>query len=115
VLLLADENFNEDIAKGLCFRVPGLDLLRVRDAGLTGADDPTILEWAANNNRILLTHDRATMPKFAYQRIASKRAMPGIVVVACQTLLAQVLEDLELLILGSFEIEFENQIRFVPL
>jgi predicted nuclease of predicted toxin-antitoxin system len=58
VRLLSDENFNGDIVRGLLLRRPDLDLRRVQDAGLEAADDPTILEWAAANNRIVLTHDR---------------------------------------------------------
>lgn len=64
--LLSDENFNGDIIRGLFLRQPDLDLLRVQDVGLREADDPAILDWAARNERILLTHDRATMPNFAH-------------------------------------------------
>jgi predicted nuclease of predicted toxin-antitoxin system len=66
---LSDENFNGNILRGLFLRQPSLDLLRVQDVDLQEADDPTILEWSAINNRILLTHDRATMPDFAYERL----------------------------------------------
>ena len=45
--LAIDENFNRDIVRGLLRRRPGLDLSRVQDVGLTGANDPTVLEWAA--------------------------------------------------------------------
>jgi hypothetical protein len=45
--LLADENFNGDIVRGLMLRQPGLDLVRVQDVGLAGADDSDILAWAA--------------------------------------------------------------------
>ena len=53
--LLADENFNGDIVRGLLLRQPGLDIIRVQDIGLAGADDPDILSWAAENNYIVLT------------------------------------------------------------
>ena len=66
--LLSDENFNGDIVRGL-FLVTALDLNRVQDVGLEEADDPTILAWAATNNRIVFTHDHATMPDFAYARL----------------------------------------------
>lgn len=67
--LLSDENFNGDRVRGLFLRQPQLDLLRVQDVGLQEVDDPKILEWAAFNDRIVLTHDRATMPDFAYERL----------------------------------------------
>jgi uncharacterized membrane protein YccF (DUF307 family) len=30
-------------------------------------DDPAILDWAASNGRILVTHDRATMSDFGWE------------------------------------------------
>jgi predicted nuclease of predicted toxin-antitoxin system len=76
VRLLSDENFNGDIVRGLLLRRPALDLVRVFDVGLAGAEDPEVLAWAAENDRILLTHDRATMPDFAYYRIAAGLPLP---------------------------------------
>lgn len=41
--LLADENFNEDIVRGMLLRQPDLNIVRVQDVGLGGADGPDIL------------------------------------------------------------------------
>lgn len=41
--LASDENFNADIVRGLLRRLPDLDIVRVQDAGLSGADDPAQL------------------------------------------------------------------------
>jgi predicted nuclease of predicted toxin-antitoxin system len=65
--LLADENFNGDIVRGLLLREPELDLVRVQDVGLASVDDPEIIVWAAENNRIILTHDRATLADCAFE------------------------------------------------
>ena len=43
---VADENFNNNIVRGLLLRQPELDIVRVQDVGLTSADDPIVLEWA---------------------------------------------------------------------
>lgn len=72
--LAADENFNNDIVRGLMRRQPELDIVRLQDVGLCGADDPTVLEWAAQEGRVLLTHDVSTMTKHAYERV---RGQPG--------------------------------------
>jgi hypothetical protein len=45
--LLVDENFNDRIIKGVARLQPGIDLVRVRDIGLSAAPDPVILERAA--------------------------------------------------------------------
>ena len=67
LLLVSDENFNNDIVRGLLRRDPALDIVRVQDVGLRGEEDPLILEWAAQEGRVVLTHDAATMADFAYQ------------------------------------------------
>ena len=48
------------VVRGLLLREPSLDLLRVQDVGLRQIDDPAILDWAGTNDRIILTHDRAS-------------------------------------------------------
>ena len=58
VKFAADENFNYDIVRGLQRREPDLDIVRIQEVGLSGVDDPAVLEWAASENRVLLTHDR---------------------------------------------------------
>ena len=78
--LLADENFNGDIVRALLLRQPDLDIVRVQDVGLAGAGDPDILAWAAANDRIILTHDRATLPDYAYERLAAGEKLPGVFV-----------------------------------
>jgi len=76
--LLADENFNNNIIRGVRRRAFEADIVRVQDVGLTGSDDPTVLEWAARNQRVLLTHDVSTITAFAYDRIRQSKAMPGV-------------------------------------
>lgn len=61
-----DENFNMHIVNGVLRRLPDTDIARVQDAGLTEADDPTVLEWASSEGRVLLTHDANTLTAFAY-------------------------------------------------
>ncbi len=63
--LAADENFNNDIVRGLLRRNPYVDIVRIQDVGLSGADDPTVLEWTAEEGRVLLTHDVTTITQYA--------------------------------------------------
>ena len=86
--LISDENFHGDIVRGLRRRLPQLDLIRTQDVGLAGADDPAILDWANQHDRILLTHDRTTMSFYAMQRskgmVRSSRVLSVIVAVKAQ-------------------------------
>jgi Domain of unknown function (DUF5615) len=75
--LLADENFDNDIVRGVLRRNPQIDLVRGQDVGLTGEADPAVLEWAAQQGRVLLTHDVATITKYAYERVEAGLPMQG--------------------------------------
>ena len=79
----ADENFDNDVLRGLRLRLPGIDILRAQDVpGLSGSDDPTLLAWAATEERILLSHDASTMPDHAYARIAAGQPMSGVLLIS---------------------------------
>jgi predicted nuclease of predicted toxin-antitoxin system len=51
--LLADENFDNTIVRGLLRRRGSIDIVRVQDIGLSGKDDPTILAWAAEEDKMV--------------------------------------------------------------
>lgn len=115
LLRVADENFNNDIVRGLLRKKPDLDIVRVQEVGLRGADDPAILEWAANEGRVVLTHDAATMTYYAYERVKIGLSMPGVIEVADDLPLGQVIEDILLLAEYSNIGEWESQVIYLPL
>ena len=75
---LADENFDNDILRGVLRRNPQIDIVRVQDIGLAGAEDPDVLARAAEEGRVLLTHDVRTITAFAYERVEHGLKMPGV-------------------------------------
>lgn len=113
--ILADENLNNDIVRGLLRRMPDLDIVRVQAAGLSGADDPTVLEWAAREGRVLLTHDVSTITRYAYERIDAGKTMPGVFEVSRKAPMGTVINDILLLAEYSLEGEWEGQVRYLPL
>jgi hypothetical protein len=113
--LLADENFNGNSIRGLARRKPEIDIVRVQDVGLSGADDHAVLAWAAREGRVLFTHDQATVPQYAYERIASGLPMPGVFVGDTNLPVQQAINDMLLLVEYSEEHEWEGQVRSLPL
>lgn|GEM_PF-2942770 len=83
--LAVDADFNGRVIKALFRNYHDLDIVRAYDAGLADAPDPVVLEWAASEGRILLTHDRHTMAGYAKQRIAANLPMPGVFVIRIGT------------------------------
>lgn len=112
---LADENFNNDILRAL-FRVRrDLDVVRAQDVGLTGVDDATVLAWAADHNRVLLTHDVSKITAHAYRRVMRGDAMPGVFEVSRRVTVRSAVDDIILLSECSDSGEWEGQVRYLPL
>lgn len=101
--------------RALLERMPGLDVVRVREVGLARAADPDVLAWAATEGRVLLTHDRDTMPGHAYERVRTGLPMPGVVEVPSNPAIAPTVDDLEVVLACSREGELEGQVVYLPL
>jgi hypothetical protein len=111
----ADENLNDFIVRGLLRRRPDLDIVRIRDTEMRQAGDPAILEWAAREGRVLLTHDVTDMTKYAYERIRTGKPMPGVFEVGQTVPVAVAIDEILLIAECSLEGEWEGQVRHLPL
>jgi hypothetical protein len=112
---LADENFNNDIVRGVRRRNPEIVILRAQDVGLSGAGDPEVLEWSATNAVAVLTHDVATMTKYAYERIAAGKALPGVFEVSRSVPIRIAIEHIALVATCSVDAEWEGRVIYLPL
>ena len=95
---LADENFESAILRGLRRRSAEIDIIRVQEQGLSGTDDRIILDWAAEHNRVVLTHDLRTMPAFAYERVGENREMPGLIAMRPDIHIGTAIDDILLIV-----------------
>ncbi len=114
IRFLTDEDFNGRIVRGLFRRRSDFDLVRVQDAGLLGADDGAVLEWADENNRVLLTHDGRTMPNHVRNRLATGAHVPGVLIVDDLASIGDCIEDILLVAECSDEGEWVDQIHYLP-
>ena len=113
--LAADEDLNGNIVRGLLRRNPLLDIVRVQDVGLSGADDARVLAWAAEAGRVLLTQDVSTISDQAYERIRAGERMSGVFQVAPDIPIGLAIQDILLLAECSLDGEWEGKIRYLPL
>jgi len=114
IRFLADENFNDEILRGVRRRVPNSDITRVQDTELAAKPDPLILEWAFQHGFILLSHDVTTMRGYFYDRVNAGLPVPGLFLVHGTSPIGAVIETLELILLASDESEWQGEIRFLP-
>jgi Domain of unknown function (DUF5615) len=113
--LLTDENFDQNIVRGLNRRIINLDFLSVRGVGLAGLPDPLLLEWAAKENRTMLTHDFDTMINDAIQLLIRDEPMAGAIFVPERLPTGRAIHDLQLVISCYSQSEMLNRIIYLPL
>lgn len=111
----ADEGFDKRIVTGLRQRSSAIDIVTVQEQGIRGAPDSEVLEWAADEGRVLLTNDMRMMGGAARSRVAAGLATPGVFIVHAHSPMGQVIDTLELLAGASLDDEWEGQMRYLPL
>jgi hypothetical protein len=113
--LLIDQDIDHDRLRGLVRRIPRLDAVTAFEVGMGEATDPQLLIWAAREGRVIVTHDRKTMPMHAADLVSAGDNIAGLLVVPRRLSLQRVLEDLELMITCSENDEWLNVIHYLPL
>ena len=110
----ADANFNEDIIAGVLRRLPEIDFQTANEAKLARLSDPEVLAKAAAEDRILITHDRKTVP-LHFGKFIQTCSSPGVLVISQKAEVLRIIEDLILMWFASEAEEYINSIRTLPL
>jgi hypothetical protein len=110
----ADADLNEDIVTGVLRRAPSIDFQTAKEAGLYGLEDPDVLALAALEGRVLVSHDRRTMPGH-FGRFISASKSPGLLIVSQHQELSTVIEELMLIWAASESEEWLDRITVIPL
>jgi predicted nuclease of predicted toxin-antitoxin system len=113
--LLIDEDVHGDIVAGLRRRQPTLDMVRVQDVGLRQTPDPVILEWAAQQGRVVVSVDKNTLAADAWDRVARGLPMPGVAILRTLLSIGQAIDELELVALAGNPEDFRDQVHYLPL
>lgn len=110
----ADADFNRKIVIGLLRREPSVDFLGAHEGGVVDVPDQRVLEIAANAGRILVSHDRKTMPGH-FARFLEGRSSPGVIIVSQDLDIGAAIEDLLMIWAAMDAEEWTDQIGFVPI
>jgi len=113
--ILIDQDFDHDILRALIRRLPKLDFVTALNAGLSELEDQDLLLWASANKRVLLTHDRKTMPKHFVILYEQGKPLQGVFVVPRRLPIGQAIDELEIMITCSTIQEWQNNIKILPL
>ena len=110
----ADADLNEDIVKGVLRRQPSVDFRTATAAQLHSLPDQEVLALAAEDGRILVSHDRKTMPR-AFEVFVRTSKSPGVLIASQKTDLLTVIEDLLLVWSATEAEEWANQLVTIPI
>ena len=110
----ADADLNEDIVAGVQRRAPEIDFQTADELELASLPDPQELALAAQEGRILVTHDRRTMPTHFGKFIENNKS-PGLIVISQKTDTLSAIEDLILIWMASEAEEYVNSILTIPM
>ena len=109
----ADADFNHKVILGLRRRDPTIDFQDAHAGRVIGLPDFVVLSIAAETGRILVSHDRSTMPGHFAQFLAT-RPSPGLIIVEQDLDIGRIIEEL-LLIWAATDIEeWQDKIGYVP-
>ncbi|MDJ1181934.1 DUF5615 family PIN-like protein [Roseofilum casamattae] len=114
---LIDENLSFLYQEQLHKSYPDLRILNVGQppAPPNGTLDPEILVWCEQNNFILVTNNRKSMPGHLADHLAGGGEVPGILTFRKKFSIANILESLILIAEAGDPIEYRNCISYIPL
>lgn len=111
----ADNDLKSLIVTATLRREPAIDFQTAQKASLDSRNDKVVLHYAAESGRILVTHDKRSMPRHLAQFIAEGNRSPGVLVVIPQDApLARVVETLILIWADNRPDDWVNVITKIP-
>ncbi len=110
----ADYDLNYEIVRILCHREPMIDFQTAHKAGLEGIDDDQVLAMAAQESRVLVSHDRKTMPRH-FARFISNQISPGLILISQDLPPVIAVEELLLIWVASTPEEYINRMVSIPM
>jgi hypothetical protein len=113
--LLTDEDVHGDIVAGLRRRQPALDLVRVQDVGLGHTPDAIILEWVAQQGRVVVSVDKKTLAVEAWNRVARGLPMPGVAILRTILSIGHAITELELIVVAGNPDDFRDLVIYLPM
>jgi len=110
----ADADLKYTIVKAVRQRERSIEFASAGDSGLAGVSDPEILELAAQEGRILVSHDRRTMLAHFRARLEAEKSSPGLFVVSQGAPLQPVVNAIVLTWAASEPSEWRDQVHHLP-
>lgn len=110
----ADADLKQAIVVATKRREPAIDFQTAHRANLQAVEDPDVLMIAAQEGRILVSHDRRTMP-YHFAQFISTNTSPGLIIVSQHIPVATAVEQLVMIWATTEAEEWINKVWSIPL
>jgi hypothetical protein len=115
VRFLADADLNKAIVSGVLRREPSIDFVTAQAAGLRKMKDPEVLALAAEQQRVLVSHDVGTMPGHFREFTRAGKRSTGVFLVPQSLDIGTAIDELLLVWLTSEASEWDDRLEWLPL
>jgi hypothetical protein len=114
VRFLVDEDVNPAVVFGLRRHEPSIDILNVKSVGLRGTKDAALLELACSQGRVLISHDKQTMVRQFFERLASEGESMGLCMFPQRCPVGAMIDELLMVWAASTAEEWRSRLEFLP-
>lgn len=114
---LIDENMNPVYQIQILRLDPDLVVWAVGDVGAPpkGTLDPDILIWCEEQEFLLVTNNRTSMPLHLAEHLDQSRHVPGIFILNPKMSIGETIDELILIAAISEDDEYQDSIRYLPI
>jgi hypothetical protein len=110
----ADNDLKFRIVTAVRRREPTVDFVSAQEAGLDGVPDLVLLDRAAAEGRVLVSHDRRTMIDHFRDHLAAGKSSPGLLIVSQGSAIGDVVEAVLYVWALSDPAELRDQAYYLP-
>ena len=114
IKFLADACFNLKIAAGVVRRHQSIDFLTSATVNLTGMPDVDVMALAANEQRVLVTHDTHTM-SVTFSEFLNSRTSAGVLIIAQDLPIGPAINGMVRIWEEETAEDWQNRIAWLPL
>ena len=110
----ADADLNQTVVQAVLRQEPEIDFQTAPRADLEGLGDLAVLTLAGKQNRLLVSHDKKTLP-YHFATFLEENTSAGVILIPQSLPIAQEAANLILIWSASEAEEWKNRIGYLPL
>ena len=117
IRFLIDENLDPLYKAQLLHKGSNIFVYAIGDPGTPpkGTLDPDILDWCEENDFVLITNNRKSMPTHLVEHLAQEHHIPGIITLNAEMSIGETLEELLLIAEVGEPDDFRDRIEYLPI